>query len=178
MTDNQRIEKIHQELFSIPRTRVYAILDGASINNLLLSLDEHDPMCFCLYQGQLPHDVEEVAPYLVLLEKDSPFTQWVIEEGWGNHWGIFAVAKEKIIEMRKHFRSLVTVKDPEGTRLFFRFYDPRVFKTFLPTCNEGELKAVFGPVSCFIQEGDDPETLLKFRRQAPDGLVIDDMGLG
>ncbi len=68
------------------------MLDGASIKNLLLHLDEHEPDYFCLYQGDLPHDVEEAAPYLVHLEKESPFTQWVIEKGWGNHWGIFAVS--------------------------------------------------------------------------------------
>jgi hypothetical protein len=165
-------EKIHRELFSIPKTQVYAVLDGASIKNLLLHLDEHEPDYFCLYQGDLPHDVEEAAPYLVQLEKDSPFTQWVIEKGWGNHWGIFAVARENIKTMRKHFRTLVMIKDPDGKRVFFRFYDPRVFNIFLPTCTEDELTEIFGPVLCYIQEGDEPDTPLKFRQEASSGLEI------
>ncbi|MCG8551925.1 MAG: DUF4123 domain-containing protein [Desulfobacterales bacterium] len=172
-----RIEKIHRELFSIPKSRVYAVLDGASIKNLLLHLDEHEPDYFCLYQGDLPHDVEEAAPYLVHLEKESPFTQWVIEKGWGNHWGIFAVARENIKAMRKHFRTLIMVKDPDGKRLFFRFYDPRIFKTFLPTCNGDELAEVFGPVTCYMQEEDEPDTLLAFRQENSEGLMIDGIGL-
>lgn len=178
MKNSPRIEKIHHELFSIPKTRVYAVLDGASIDDLLLSLDEHEPESFCLYPGSLAHDLEEAAPYLVALEKDSAFVQWILENGWGNHWGIFIVSKEKPKTMRKHLRTLVTVKDAEGTRLFFRFYDPRVLKTFLPTCNESELSAVFGPIITFIQEGDAPEMLLRFRQEGSDGLMVDKIELG
>ena len=32
--------------------------------------------------GDLEPDMAEVAAYLVLLEVDSPFTQWVLTEGW------------------------------------------------------------------------------------------------
>jgi len=171
MTDNRLLKKIYQELFSIPKTRVYAVLDGASIENLLLSLDEHKPDYFCLYQGNLPQDVEETAPYLVHLEKDSSFTKWVLEN-WGNHWGIFAVSREKTKAMRKHFRSLIMVKDPDGKRLFFRYYDPRVLKIYLPTCNEDELENVYGPVICYIQEGD-ADTLLKFRQDDATGPMVE-----
>lgn len=177
MTDNKHLEKIYKELFSIPKSRVYAILDGASIKDLLFSLDEHEPDCFCLYSGTLPHDVEACAPYLIQLEKDSQFTQWILENGWGNHWGIFAVAPDKIKAMRKHFRSFIKVKDPEGTTLFFRYYDPRVLKIYLPTCNKNELATIFGPVICYIQEGDRPDTLLKFRLQDSNDLMTEKIEL-
>lgn len=177
MTDKRRIKKIYQEIFSIPKTRVYAILDGASIENLLLGFDEHEPDYFCLYQGNLPHDVEETAPYLVHLEKESSFTKWILENGWGKHWGIFAVSKKKIKAMRKHFRSFIRVKDPDGKRLFFRYYDPRVLKVYLPTCNKDELETLYGPVICYIQEGDEPETLLKFRPDDSNGPMVEEIKL-
>lgn len=170
MNKNQRIDRIYQELFSVPKTKTYAVLDGASIKDLLLYLDEYEPDCVCLYTGELPHDVEEAAPYLVHLEKESPFTRWVIENGWGNHWGIFALCPENIKAVRKHFRSLVRVKDPDGKRLFFRFYDPRVLNIYLPTCNEEEVAAVFGPVVCFITE-EDPNRLLRFNPNVSDGII-------
>ncbi len=69
------------------------------------------------------------------------------------------------------------VKDPDGNRLFFRFYDPRIFKTFLPTCNGDQLAEVFGPVICYMQEENEPDTLLKFRQKNSEGLMIDDIGL-
>lgn len=178
MTDHRRIKKIHQEIFSIPKTFVYAVLDGASIDNLLLSLDEHDPECFCLYPGDLPHDVEEAAPYIVRLDKENDFIQWVLENGWGEHWGIFAVSREKIKAMRKHFRSFIRVKDPDGNRLFFRYYDPRVLKVYLPTCTQDELETVFGPVLCYMQEGDEPDTLLKFWPEGTKESMIEAVGIG
>ena len=44
----------------------------------------------CLYRGELQPDMAEVAPYLVKLDRDAPFTDWVLDRGWGNHWGVFA----------------------------------------------------------------------------------------
>ncbi len=180
MTENRRhIKKLYETLFSMPKTYVYALLDGASIggDDLLLRLDEYDAKSFCLYQGNLPHDVEAAAPYLVRLEEESAFTQWILENGWGNHWGIFAVSSKKVKAVRKHFRTMIKVKDPEGKTLFFRYYDPRVFKVFLPTCSQEELAAVFGPVHCYLQEGDSLNHLIRFTWNDGDDLKIEDMAL-
>jgi hypothetical protein len=54
------------------------------------------------------------------------------------------------------------VHDGEGTPMLFRYYDPRVLRVYLPTCNAEELKTVFGPVLRFVLEGNQPEELLHF----------------
>jgi len=46
--------------------------------------------------------------------------------------------------MRQHFRRFITVHDESGKPLLFRYYDPRVLRTFLPTCNAKELAEIFG----------------------------------
>jgi len=56
------------------------------------------------------------------------------------------------------------VHDEAGKPLYFRFYDPRVLRTYLPTCNASELAQIFGPVECYVQEGEDPGVLLRFRQ--------------
>ena len=53
--------------------------------------------------------------------------------------------------------------DSEGKKLYFRYYDPRVLREYLPTCNEEELAAFFGPVVSYMMEDKDPMTLLDFR---------------
>lgn len=153
-------------MFEEEGSQVFAVLDGASIPELLDQLDALQPEYECLRRGQLKPDLAEVAPYLVRLEKGSTFTAWVLEEGWGKHWGIFAVAVSTPIEMRRHFRTLTMVYDPEGRLLLFRFYDPRVLRKFLPTCNAAELQAMFGPVTCFWAEAEDPGTALRFQLSA------------
>ncbi|MHC4557343.1 MAG: DUF4123 domain-containing protein [Planctomycetota bacterium] len=163
-SDKNIIESVRNMLFSAPETNIYTVLDGASVPELPQVLWEHEPEFICLYRGELEPDMAAVAPYLVKLEYDHPFTKLVCEKGWGNHWGIFAItAKEVDLRtVRRHFRRFLMVKDPEGKQIYFRYYDPRVLSVFLPTCNSEELGVVFGPVSSYIMEDGDSPMLLRF----------------
>src|SRR5215204_1540947 len=116
-------EDLEKTLF-VENTRAFAILDGASIPDLRQRLYEMQPAHYCLFRGDRPPDVMEVAPYVVYLEPGSKFADWVLTEGFGKHWGIFAHSRHSIKEMRRHFRALVTVYDETGKPMIFRFYDP------------------------------------------------------
>jgi hypothetical protein len=144
------------------RTNVFTLLDGASVKDLRMQLYKTGPPYHCLFRGELAPDVAEVAPYLVGLLPDSPFTDWVLSESMGKHWGVFAQSRQSITEMRRHFRSLITVHDEGGTPMIFRYYDPRVLRSFLPTCNAGELKTFFGKVDTFLAEGADGNGMSTF----------------
>ncbi len=152
------IEKINEQLFS-KVTRIYAVLDGASVSDLPMKLYEMKPPNFCLFTGELESDMEEVAPYLVRLYPKTPFTEWVLSECWGQHWGVFIHSRKTLNDMRAHFRSLVNVYDEKGNPMMFRFYDPRVLRRFLPTCKPAELKVFFGDVESFFAESDDNKLL-------------------
>src|SRR5689334_3790444 len=77
--------------------QTFAVLDGASIPELLDHLyGERRPEFDCLYRGDLAPDIAEVAPYLVRLEPETPFTDWCLAEGWGNHWGIFVRSRASL----------------------------------------------------------------------------------
>jgi hypothetical protein len=130
----------------------FVILDGAAIPTLLDRLYGERPEFICLYRGELEPDIAEVAPYLVRLEPDTPFADWVLAGGWGNHWGIFALSSTGLTAVRTHLRRFLTVKGPDGARLLFRYYDPRVLNVYLPTCNREELAVLFGPVHAYIAE--------------------------
>ncbi len=163
MTAEDIVQSISEPLFSKEETNVYAVLDGASIPDLLARLDHCEPEYVCLYRGELAPDMAEVAPYLVRLEPQSEFTDWVLGQGWGQHWGIFAISHAGIREMRQHLRSFLTVYDSEGKPLLFRYYDPRVLRVYLPTCNAEELATVFGPIECYMFEDENPNAALRFR---------------
>lgn len=133
-------------------TYTYAVLDGASVPDLPGKLCELRPPHICLYRGELSPDLVYVAPYLVHLLPGLEFTNWLLAECWGKHWGIFAQSALTLTGMRKHFRSLLTVYDETGKPLLFRYYDPRVFLTFVPTCNAAELELFFGGVNYYFVE--------------------------
>ncbi len=143
----------------------FAVLDGASVPELLKRLyGEAPPEFVCLYRGQLEPDMAEVAPYLVRLKEETPFTNWLMEEGWGKHWGIYVLAAANLKVMRRHFRTFLMVRDPEGKQVYFRYYDPRVLRIYLPTCTAQELGMVFGPVLRYGVEAEDAKALLLFQR--------------
>jgi hypothetical protein len=155
-------EALGAALFTEDGASAFAVIDGASVQGLLDKLYGLQPEFACLYRGELAPDMAEVAPYLVRLERASEFADWLVSEGWGKHWGVFALAHASLREMRRHFRSFLTVYDPEGKPLLFRYYDPRVLRVYLPTCDARELETIFGPVGAYLLEGVDPGDLLRF----------------
>ena len=169
------MKKIISELFSDKSTNVYAVVDGASIEGLLLLLEKHHVEKICLYRGKLADDLAAVAPYLIKLTRESSFLKMWLTENIGRHWGLFAVSHAGLKVMRRHFRSILMVKDHKGRQLYFRYYDPRVLRIFLPSCTMHEIDLFFGEVDSFYTEGDDPEFINIFRKgQATesDGLLV------
>lgn len=159
---------LRSELFSSASVTAFAVLDGAAVPGLPAMLELYNPQHACLYRGDLSPAMAEVAPYLVVLEKDEPFTDWVVRGAWGRCWGIFGVTHAEFIELRRHFAKFVRVSDfATGKPLYFRFYDPMVLRIFLRVCDPDHRKALFGPVHWYIAEDVDRGNLEKF-------LLVDD----
>jgi hypothetical protein len=154
--------ELAEVLFGKGDTPIFAVLDGASAPALVKSLYEHEPEYCCLYRGELQPDIATVAPYLVRLEAGTEFVELVLREGWGAHWGIFIVSAANLRALRDHFREFHNVELPDQRTVLFRYYDPRVLRSFLPACNDSELREFFGPVQSFIVEGETPETGVRF----------------
>lgn len=151
------MEALRNLLFAEDGENCIAVIDGAACRELVQQLDELKPEYYCLYEGELEPDVESCAPHLVALTPEHPFTEWFLAELPGKPWGIFARSKEKLIKLRKHFRSFQIVQNEQGQQLYFRYYDPRVLRIFLPTCDEEQLTKFFGPVSTYISQDEKGE---------------------
>ena len=155
---------------------VYAILDGARDEVIYQKLVNSDIENMCLFRGEKAIELATVAPYLISLEREDSLTQWLLNNGWGKSWGIFAQSSAPMKDLHRHFRRFLMVYDPEGKPLYFRYYDPRVLRVYLPTCNADELRTVFGPVSAYVVEGDTPGTVLRFT-YAGDTLAKEEVSL-
>jgi hypothetical protein len=140
---------------------VWAILDAARDERTYSALMFSRLDYLCLYSGKLPEDLKRTAPYIVELSPTYSFTRQLIEMGWGNSWGVF-LRIEDARNLRHHLRGFLRVQDESGRRLIFRYYDPRVLRTYLPTCTASELKTVYGPIGSYIVEGDRGESLIEF----------------
>ncbi len=144
------------------------VLDAARNFDIPNRLKSSNTENYCLYEGERAEKLWYVAPYVVRCEQKADFVQWLLNEGWGNSWGIFLVAKG-LEEIRDHLRKFLLVKvDGEDDKdFYFRFYDPRVLRTYLPTCTEQERKDFFGKTRCFLVEGPGGESLLKYSINDP-----------
>jgi hypothetical protein len=157
-------EKLFDGLLSEEGEELCAMLDGASVPGLLARLESDSSLkAECLFRGDPEPGMAEVAPYLVKLEPGSEFAQWVVGTGWGHHWGTFVTSRQGFLKLRNHLRALSLVYRRDGTPLYFRYYDPRVLRVFLPTCSAAQLKQMFGPVDAFLAEDDAGEAVGIYR---------------
>lgn len=160
--ERETLQALGRHLFGDSEGSTFAVLDGASVPGLLSKLNDLEPDHECLYRGNLQPDMAEVAPYLVHMEPNRPFTEWVISQGWGKHWGIFVRSNTDLRMLRQHFRKYLIVHSEQGKPLLFRYYDPRVLRRYLPTCTPEELGIMFGPVTSYVLEGETPDAVVSF----------------
>lgn len=143
----------------------FIILDGARIPDQIIRAREINKYSASLYKGDSMIKLSSVSPYLFELRDKNPFMKWFFEEGWENSWGIIIATHLDFEDCQKHFRKFLIVANEEGQEFYFRFYDPRVLKIFLPTCDRSQIANFFGHIDNFIIEGDKKEEAIKFSHQ-------------
>lgn len=146
-----------------PGPTLYGLIDAAQDPEILALIREGDCRFESLYQGESAIVMASVAPYLVELDPARGLLGTLIERGWGRNWGLYLRSRLPLAEMRRHFRLFTQVELPDGQPAYFRFYDPRVFRVFIPTCNASECRAFFQGIDSFLVEGPEGTSMLVYR---------------
>lgn len=150
------------------------LLDAARLNDAIVTARELNAKHRCLYELGKNDLLEPVAPYVFAWAGPGAFADFYRESGWGQSWGLLVRSQEDYTVLHRHFRRFLEVSTEEGERLYFRFYDPRVLRVFLPTCSLQQLRDFFGPIDAFLVESEDPATALEFRLGAS-GLQVKEL---
>jgi len=124
----------------------YVIIDAAKIKETTTELLVYEPENRILFHGEDVMMLEEVAPYLIKLEKDTVFTNWVLEEVYGNNAAIFIYSSYDIDTLSSHLMLYITtmieMENPKGelvhTKAYIRLYDPRVLPNYIECLEEKE----------------------------------------
>jgi pSer/pThr/pTyr-binding forkhead associated (FHA) protein len=145
---------------------LFCLLDAASDEMIpaLLQVARDQVQIESLYEGNSAKELARWAPYLLRLPPEAPLLRVLIDRGWGKGWASFFTATAAFEDVRKHFRRFLLVQLENGKEVFFRFYDPRVLREFLPTTNSAELATFFGPVKEWIVEGENADEIMLLRR--------------
>jgi pSer/pThr/pTyr-binding forkhead associated (FHA) protein len=134
--------------------RLYALLDAARDPRILVLLRETEDEYRSLYEGMSAQTMSEEAPYLVELLDDSWLGEAILREGFGRSWGVFVTSKRPLADVRKHLRQFLFVRDEADRELYFRFYDPRVLRNFLPTCSVRQIGQIFEGIDAYWVEAE------------------------
>jgi Domain of unknown function (DUF4123)/Inner membrane component of T3SS, cytoplasmic domain len=162
------------EVLRLRKEPLFAVLDAARepsiVPRLLASGEQHQS----LYDGPKGAEFAPYGPWLVELPRPK-FAEELVRDGWGKSWGIFLSSRAGFADIRKHLRRFTTVQMPDGTPAYFRFYDPRVLRIYLPTCTVEELRAFFGPVDSYLIEDAEPSQSLLFTSARPEPMRLGTM---
>ncbi|MBP5954020.1 DUF4123 domain-containing protein [Pseudomonas sp. P42] len=106
--------------------RLYLIISAASDSDALKNLYLTEPTAQLLpIWGGTPYSTwQPVMPYVTELKSNSAFLPWIAETD-ALDWGWLAVSRSEPNDVFEHLRSLTQVKMPDGTEVFFRFWDGR-----------------------------------------------------
>ena len=140
-------------LWTASGARVHAVIDGLVVPDMPKRLDASGARGWdCLQRGALSAERARQAAYLVDLERDAPFTDWLLAEASEVHpgWGVVSVSDRALLPMREHFRSIGDVLTPEGDRRAWRWYDPEVLQVVLPSLSASQLDELFAPGQSFV----------------------------
>ncbi|MCY2992011.1 MAG: DUF4123 domain-containing protein [Planctomycetota bacterium] len=157
----QLADALRAQLQLAPGESLYGIVDGAQDLELA-----YEAKCLygqeirSLFEGDMAPVVAEVAPYLVPIDPASGYLEnWA--RRWGKNVGILLTTFADPLKLFRHLREIFLVKDEEGQEYFFRYYDPRVLRTYLPTCTPEEVRAFLGPANALLSESAKPNTMLR-----------------
>ncbi|WP_311886490.1 MULTISPECIES: DUF4123 domain-containing protein [unclassified Pseudomonas] len=126
--------------------RLYLVISAASDSDALKNLYLTEPTAQLIpIWGGTPYSTwQPVMPYVTELKANSAFLPWIAETD-ALDWGWLAVSRSEPNDVFEHLRSLTQVKMPDGTEVFFRFWDGRHIYPILHGLGEkaGEVMPMF-----------------------------------
>lgn len=144
--------------------RLYAILDLAADAALNAHVQRLEPDgAACLFEGRLDPRVKAVSPHVVELAPADPLSKLWRGQGWGRSWGVLVSSTASLPAVRRRLRHFTLARLPDGTGpVLFRFWDPRVFRVYLPLVEPHELGGWFTDIDRWIVETEDGAGSLRY----------------
>jgi hypothetical protein len=141
----------------------YAIIDCAQ-DPRLVDLVRACAVNLCLFKGEdLDPALLAAAPWLVRIDPAEPLLPTWQQHGHAASWGLMLLSGQRIEDLQRHYRRFLQTKLPDGTIALFRFYDPRVFNTYIRAASVDERERWFGPVLQYSVEAEGGTAMHHYR---------------
>nr|WP_300999492.1 DUF4123 domain-containing protein [Halomonas sp.] len=107
----------------------------------------HSTSSVPLYLGTPFAHLLEVSPIVASTSPRDPFLHWLMTERPSLNWGLLLESRSTADELAAHYRHWLTILNPQGDEVLFRFYDPDVLPYFLDAFDSLEYRQWFGPAT-------------------------------
>jgi len=139
-------EHIQQQALAWLKQRpsnLYFVFDAARNKQWLHALRWEDvSLPVSLYSGAAAITLADFAPYMLDLKAATAAQQNIIQQAWGDSFGIFVESHGNLAATRLELKKSL-IGRLEGRSTYFRFYDPRAWARFMDTANLGQMMAFF-----------------------------------
>lgn len=126
-----------------PDQRAYLLIDASKSALIQFLIEAKTDQALCLFDGQAFEDLSAHAPWLVPLVGDGlDVFDWFMDEGWGKDWGLLLIASPDPRKVKTVLKRSLRVKTEDNRELFFKFYRPSVFNTYLPAMEPAQASYV------------------------------------
>jgi hypothetical protein len=122
---------------------MFALVDAAAGDDAQKMVREYEGDKFCIVQDWKQEMYANFSPWLLALKTEEPTFKKMIDQFWGNSWGIFLCSALPTDKLIKYCRENWIVSLPDGSHHYFRYYDPRVFREFFPVALADQLNYFF-----------------------------------
>ena len=144
-------------------SNVFVVVDAARLPANLQQL-HCDQRFVSLYNEKVGvPSLRDVAPLIAELDGSDALLEGSIFEACLLAGGLLLGSGSHLGLIRAHLRKFLIVRLENTKRMYFRFYDPRILKDFLPTCTSAQLNHFFGPICAFAVRGDHEDAWLILR---------------
>ena len=151
-----RVKYLITELFSLAdrsdtQAQLYAIVDAGIYRTFIDLLDIEAPMYRILFKDLFVREYENVAPYLIVLEKGDAFTERIVSEGYGKTWLSFVISGLDIDPLAEALKGYINpYSQKHAQEIIFRFYDPRNMRRYVEMLTPEEFDLFSSDIEGFL----------------------------
>lgn len=142
----------------------YVILDAARDYMRVGMARTVSPEFDCLFAGEKGERLDHVAPHLFACDPLGIIAHSALSGLEPGDVGLLLESGVEFTLLRKHLRRfLFVLRERDRRRVYFRYYDPKVLRAFLPVCTPDELRRFFGPITAIHCQGEAAGEVVSFR---------------
>ena len=144
---------------------LYAVVDAAKDYRLALASRDLLGEPLRPLFANAPGHMDRVGPYLARIKGTGRYREYLKlwADRLGDNGGIFLVSNAWPQATLSHLRTIFKVYDEAGAMFYFRYYDPRVIREYLPTCTARECRTFFGPIRSILVESEEVGMMHHYR---------------